>query len=172
MTLHDDPGSDLHAIARFIDTVTGEGRPQLVQAVVAPGSEFIGRSIRELDFSHQFHAVIVGLWRRRRDRAAPVRCAPAGRRPAGAVRPSSRFADLAAHHGFLMLVPFAGEASAGCAPLALAILAATVLAIATGWLAAPLAFLLGAVAMVVTRCIDVQQAYRGIDVRIFVMIAG
>ena len=45
------------------------------------------------------------------------------------------------------------------------------LAIAASWLAAPLAFLLGAVAMVVTRCIDVQQTYRGIDVRIFVMIA-
>ena len=37
---------------------------------------------------------------------------------------------------------------------------------------AALAFLMGAVAMVSTRCVDIQQAYRGIDVRIFVMIAG
>ena len=174
MTLHDDPGLDLHAIARFHDTVTGEGRPQLVQAVVAPGSEFIGRSIRELDFSHQFHAVIVGLWRRNGEIAPRLSDA---RLQEGDLLVlyghPSRFADLAAHHGFLMLVPFAGEAKRRLrAPLALAILAATVLAIAAGWLAAPLAFLLGAVAMVVTRCIDVQQAYRGIDVRIFVMIAG
>src|SRR5690606_4015150 len=35
-----------------------------------------------------------------------------------------------------------------------------------------LAFLLGAVAMVATRCVDIEQAYRQIDVRIFVMIAG
>jgi di/tricarboxylate transporter len=35
-----------------------------------------------------------------------------------------------------------------------------------------LAFLLGAVAMVVTRCVEVGRAYREIDVRIFVMIAG
>jgi di/tricarboxylate transporter len=35
-----------------------------------------------------------------------------------------------------------------------------------------LAFLFGAVAMVVTRCVDIQQAYREVDVRIFVMIAG
>ena len=58
------------------------------------------------------------------------------------------------------------------APLALAILGATILAAATEWLPAPLVFLLGAVAMVATRCIDIQQAYREIDVRIFVMIAG
>lgn len=81
--------------------------------------------------------------------------------------------ELAAHHGFLLLLPFAGAAKRRLrAPLALAILAATILAAATEWLSAPLAFLLGAVAMVVTRCIDISHAYRGIDVRIFVMIAG
>jgi di/tricarboxylate transporter len=70
-------------------------------------------------------------------------------------------------------VPFAGEAKRRMrAPVALAIMAATVVAAATGWLEAPLAFLLGAVAMVVLRCLDVEQAYRDIDVRIFVMIAG
>jgi di/tricarboxylate transporter len=85
----------------------------------------------------------------------------------------ARFAELAAHHGFLMLVPFSGEAQRRVrAPLALVILGATILAAATEWLSAPLAFLLGAVAMVVTRCVDIEQAYREIDVRIFVMIAG
>ena len=61
------------------------------------------------------------------------------------------FAELAAHHGFLMLVPFAGEAKRRVrAPLALAILGATILAAATEWLPAPMAFLFGAVAMVAT----------------------
>ncbi len=85
----------------------------------------------------------------------------------------SRFSDLAAHHGCLMLVPFPGEAKRRVrAPLALLILAATILAAATEWLPAALAFLFGAVAMVVTRCVDTEQAYREVDVRIFVMIAG
>jgi di/tricarboxylate transporter len=174
MTLHDDPGLDLHAVARFHDTVTGEGDPQLVQAVVAPGSEFIGRSIRELDFSRQFHAVIAGLWRR--EGGIAPRLSDARLQEGDLLvlygRPS-RFAELAAHHGFLMLVPFAGEAKRRLrAPLALALLAASIVAAASGWLSAPLAFLFGAVAMVATRCLDVRQAYRGIDVRIFVMIAG
>ena len=174
MSLHDDPGLDLNAIARFGDTLTDEGKPQLVQTVVAPGSEFIGRSIRELDFSRQFHAVIVGLWRHAGQVAE--RLSDARLREGDLLvlwgKPA-RFAELATHHGFLLLAPFAGEAKRRLrAPLALAILGATILAAATEWLPAPLAFLLGAVAMVATRCIDIQQAYREIDVRIFVMIAG
>ena len=174
MSLHDDPGLDLNAIARFGDTLTGEGEPQLVQAVVAPGSEFIGRSIRALDFSHQFQSVIVGLWRRSGeigDRLGDARLQE-GDLLVLYGHPS-HFSDLAAHHGFLMLVPFAGEGKRRLrAPLALVILGLTILAAATEWLPASLAFLLGAVAMVATRCVDIEQAYRQIDVRIFVMIAG
>jgi di/tricarboxylate transporter len=173
-SLHDDPGLDLNAIARFSRDISGDGEAQLVQAVVAPGSEFIGRSIRELDFSRRFHTVIAGLWRREGDLEPQL--SDARLREGDLLvlwgRPS-RFTDLAAHHGFLMLVPFAGEGKRRIrAPLALIILLATILAAATEWLPAALAFLLGAVAMVVTRCVDIEQAYREVDVRIFVMIAG
>ncbi|HOC10243.1 MULTISPECIES: SLC13 family permease [Thermomonas] len=174
MSLHDDAGLDLNAITRFGKLATGEGKAQLVQAVVAPGSEFIGRSIRELDFARQFHTVIAGLWRRGEDMAD--RLSDARLREGDLLvlwGMPSRFAELAAHHGFLMLVPFAGQAKRRLrAPLALGILGLTVLAAATEWLSPPLAFLFGAVAMVATRCIDVEQAYRSIDLRIYVMIAG
>ncbi len=173
-SLHDDPGIMLAPVARY-GGKADDDEAQLVQAVIGPGSEFIGRSIRELDFARQFHAVIAGLWRRGGN-------ADAGRMSDARLREGdllvlygrpSRFSELAAHHGFLLLVPFAGEAKRRLrAPLALAILGATILAAATEWLPAPLAFLLGAVAMVATRCVDIEQAYREIDVRIFVMIAG
>ena len=173
-SLHDDPGLDLYALNRHGDTVSGEGDSQFVQAVVAPGSEFIGRSIRELDFSKQFSAVIAGLWRR--DGAIAPRLSDARLREGDLLvlwGKATRFSDLAQHHGFLMLVPFAGETRRRIrAPLALIILLATIVAAATEWLPAPLAFLLGAVAMVATRCVDIDRAYREIDVRIFVMIAG
>ncbi len=173
LSLHDDPGIDLNAISRYGGKL-GDGELQLVQAVVAPGSEFIGRSIRELDFSRQIDALVLGLWRRDGDMAE--RLSDARLREGDVLvlwgKPA-QFGDLAAHHGFLMLVPFAGEAKRRLrAPLALAILVATVLAAATEWLPAPLAFLLGAVAMVASGCVDITRAYREIDVRIFVMIAG
>src|SRR5690606_25282569 len=173
-SLHDDSGLDLYAINKFGAGIDGDGEAQLVQAVVAPGSEFLGRSMRELDFSRRFHAVIAGLWRREGVRAR--RLADARLREGDLLvlwgRPS-RFAELAEHHGFLMLVPFAGEARRRVrAPLALVILGLTILATVTEWLPAPLAFLLGAVAMAVTRCVDMGPASRGIDVRVFVMLAG
>ncbi len=173
-SLQDDPAIALNAIHRFAGPPQEHDNSQLVQAVVAPGSEFIGRSIRELDFANRFHAVIAGLWRRGEDMA--LRLGDARLREGDLLvlwgRPAD-FTDLAAHHGFLMLVPFAGEARRRVrAPLALVILGLTVLAAATEWLPAPLAFLFGAVAMVLTRCVDIGQAYRGIDVRVFVMIAG
>jgi di/tricarboxylate transporter len=181
MTLHDDPGIDLHAIARHGNTVREdaegnavEGEEQLVQAVVAPGSEFIGRSVRELDFRRQFRAVIVGLWRRQG--VLPPRLSDARLRAGDLLvlwgRPA-QFSELSSHHGFLMLVPFSGEARRKFrAPLALLILFATIAAAATEWLPPQLAFLFGAILMVVTRCLSVEQAYREIDLRIFVMIAG
>ena len=172
-SLHDDPGITLNAVARN-GGKADDPEAQLVQAVIGPGSEFLGRSIRELEFSRQFQAVIAGLWRR--DGAIASRLADARLREGDLLvlwgKPGD-FADLAAHHGFLMLVPFAGEAKRRVrAPLALAILGATILAAATEWLPVPMAFLFGAVAMVALRCVDIGQAYRGIDVRVYVMIAG
>lgn len=173
-SLHDDKGLDLHAVKRFSQFAAGEGEPQLVQALVAPGSEFIGHSVRELDFARRFHAVIAGLWRRGGN--YPLRLAEARLREGDLLvlwGRASRFAELAAHHGFLMLMPFVGEAKRRMrAPLALVIFGVTVLAVVADWLPAPLAFLLGAVAMVASGCLRVEQAYREIDVRIFVMIAG
>ena len=51
-------------------------------------------------------------------------------------------------------------------------MASVIAAAATGLLPVQVAFLGGAVAMIVTRCVGVQQAYDEIDVRIYVLIAG
>ncbi|MEJ7745728.1 MAG: SLC13 family permease [Luteimonas sp.] len=177
LSLHADQGLDLAPIVRYGSGIArgpDASQAQLVQAVVAPASEFIGRTLRDLGASRQFGAVIVGLWRR--DGALPARIADAQLRQGDLLvlwgTPAS-FSELAAHHGFLMLVPFAGAAKRRVrAPLALGILGFTVLIAAMSWLPAHIAFLLGAVAMVASRCVDIEQAYRAIDVRIFVMIAG
>ena len=51
-------------------------------------------------------------------------------------------------------------------------MAGVIVASAAGLLPVQIAFLAGAVAMVVSGCLTVDQAYRGIDTRIYVMIAG
>lgn len=176
LSMHDDDGLELERVhaGATPEEVFGQEAPQFVQAVVAPGSEFIGRSVRELRVGGPVQAVIAGMWRR--DGDLPLRIADAVVQEGDLIvlwGAPSRFAELAAHRGVLMLVPFTGETRRPVrAPLALAILGLTVAAAAFEWLPAHLAFLAGAVALVVTRCIDLTTAYRGIDVRIFVMIAG
>ena len=142
-----------------------------MQALIAPGSEFIGRTVRELDFSRRFHAVIAGLWRR--DYTPTGRLADARLREGDLLvlwgRPS-RFAELAAHHGFLMLVPFAGEAKRRRrAPLALLVMAATIVP-RDQWMPARWRSCSARWRWWTTRCVDIEQAYREIDVAIFVMI--
>jgi len=179
-SIRDEPGLALHAVAKYGDKPREDretellGEEQLVQAVVAPNSEFIGRSVAGIDFLRTLGVVVVGLWRREgwlHGELSEMRLEEGdllvlwGRQ--------QEFAPLATHHGFLMLMPFQGQQKPRRrAPLALAIMAATVAAAATGLLPPQIAFLAGAVAMVLCRCVGIEQAYQQIDVRIYVMIAG
>lgn len=178
-SIRDEPGLELHAVAKYGEKPAERkpellGEEQLVQAVVAPQSEFIGRSIGDIDFLRNLGVVVVGLWRRQgwmQEALVDVRLQEGdllvlwGRQ--------ATFGELATHHGFLLLVPFAAQRkSRHRAPLAIAIMVAAVAAAATELLSAQIAFLAGAVAMVLTRCVGIEQAYREVDVRIYVMIAG
>jgi di/tricarboxylate transporter len=72
-----------------------------------------------------------------------------------------------------MMVPFsANPRRRQFATRTLLIVAATVVAAASGVFPPQMAFLTGAVALVLTGCVAADQAYREIDVRIYVMIAG
>ncbi len=179
-SIRDEPGLALHAVAKYGDTPREDGQAellgeeQLVQAVVAPHSEFIGRSVADIDFLRTLGVVVVGLWRREgwlHGELSEMRL-----EEGDLLVLWGRQADvqsLASHRGFMMLMPFQGRRQTRRrAPLAVAIMVATVVAAATGLLAPQTAFLAGAVAMVVGRCVAIEQAYAGIDVRIFVMIAG
>ncbi|ADV26773.1 TrkA-C domain protein [Pseudoxanthomonas suwonensis 11-1] len=179
-SIKDEPGLALHAVAKYGDSPRQGGQAellgdeQLVQAVVAPHSEFIGRSVADIDFMRTLGVAVVGLWRREgwlHGELSGMRLEEGdllvlwGREPD--IRP------LASHHGFMMLMPFQGRGQARRrAPVALAIMAATVAAAATGLLAPQIAFLAGAVAMVLCRCVPMEEAYQQVDVRIYVMIAG
>lgn len=179
-SIKDEPGLALHAVAKYGEKPADSHQPellgeeQLVQAVVAPHSEFVGHSVATIDFLRNLGVVVVGLWRKEGWLHGELSEMPLqegdllvlwGRQ--------HNFEQLAAHHGFLMLMPFAGQnKKRSRAPLALLIMAGVIIAAATELLAPQIAFLAGAVAMVLTRCVGVEQAYREIDVRIFVMIAG
>jgi di/tricarboxylate transporter len=145
-----------------------------VQVVVAPRSRFIGRTIGRIDFLKTLGVVVAGLWRRAgwiSDELSQVRLREGDLLVLWGTQ--RKFSQLAEDRGFLMMVPFAAkERRRHRAAIAIAIIVAVVAAAASGMVAAPIAFLAGAVAMVATGCVAIEQAYREIDVRIYVMIAG
>ncbi|WP_334178143.1 SLC13 family permease [Pseudoxanthomonas sp.] len=179
-SIRDEPGLALHAVAKYGEK-PGEqpksealGEEQLVQAVVAPHSEFVGRSVADIDFLRNLGVVVVGLWRREGWLHGELSDMVLQEGDLLVLwGQQQRLEPLATHHGFLMLMPFGGqEKPRRRAPVALAIMVAAVAAAATETLAPHIAFLAGAVAMVLTRCVDIERAYQEIDVRIFVMIGG
>jgi di/tricarboxylate transporter len=179
--IRDEPDVELHPIVQYEpEDGAGGGHDEddaaarLVQAVVAPGSDLIGRTISGIDFRRRYGAIVVGLWRQQgwldeeiaqtRLRGGDVLVLQGDDEALGRVT-----ADPA----ILMLVPFHGEAAARRrAPLAAFIMIATVALAATKTLPIEVAALAGAVAMVLTGCLTVGQAYRAIDPRIYVFIAG
>jgi di/tricarboxylate transporter len=63
----DEPGLALNALAKYGDSAAQDtasgGDGQLVQVVVGPNSEFIDRTIGNIDFFRNLGVLVVGLWR-------------------------------------------------------------------------------------------------------------
>jgi di/tricarboxylate transporter len=177
-SMADEPGLELHAVAKYGDAAE-EGdaereEQQLVQVVVAPQSRFIGRTIAGIDFLKRLRVVVVGVWRQQGWMHEEMSQLELKEGDILVLRGTSRtFSELAMDRGFLMLVPFAArQRRRHRAALAASIVAAVIVASATGVTPVHIAFLAGAVALVLFGCVRIEQAYREIDVRIFVMIAG
>ena len=183
IAIREEPNVELHPVKMY-----GEDQPQkksqdngdqeddeFVQAVIAPRSDLIGRTLRQVNFQRRYGAIVVGLWRKDgwldqeiskiRLRANDVLVLEGN---------EESLANVANDPAFLMMIPFHGEAKprrkAWLAALKLNV--ASVAVTAFNLISIEMAALSGAVAVVITRCISPRQAYEAIDGRIFVFIAG
>jgi len=174
-----EPGVELQPVEKFAGTAsTGtaseEAADPFVQAVVAPQADIIGRTLREIDFRRRFGAIVVGLWRQAGFVAAELARIPLRAGDVLVLQGTpEQLARVERDPAFLLLVPFHGETRLRRkAPLAGGILLSSVLLAAVGLLSLEIAMLLGAVSAVATGCLTPRQAYRAIDTRIYVFIAG
>lgn len=147
---------------------------RLVQSVVAPRSELIGKTIGRIDFVGNYGVIVVGVWRRKgwlRTELSRVKLRE------GDVLVMTGDSDalkrVSEDRSFLMLVPFRGEPKPlHKARLAGGILIFSVALAAFGVVPIEIAFLTGAALMILSGCISGQQAYQSIDARIYLFIAG
>jgi di/tricarboxylate transporter len=147
---------------------------RLVQAVVAPGSDLVGRTIEKADLPRRFGVTAVGIWRQKgwvRTELARIRLREGdvivlmGDREA--------FNRVSRDQSFLMLVPFTGEARLhNNGFLAAGIMIASILLVSFNVLPVEIGLLAGAGIMVLSGCLSARQAYQSIDGRIYVFIAG
>jgi len=179
VAIRKEAGVELHPVAQYRPANGGarddeDPAGRLVQAVVAPGSDIARRTIAEIDFRRRYGAIVVGLWRRG---GGLVDELSRTRLRAGDVLvlqgDDEALARVGADPGILMLVPFHGEGRMRRrAPVAVGIMLATILAVVLDLLSLEIAGMAGAAAMVLTGCLTAAQAYRAIDTRIYVFIAG
>ena len=180
VAIRSETGVELQPVQKYQPKVESNGAvedasEQFVQVVVAPRSEFIGRTIGEIDFAEHYEVIVVAMWRRQswlRQELSRIRLREGD---VLVVEGSEEaLARLSNDPNFLMMVPFHGELRRRRkASLAGGIMLASI-AVAAFFSHIPLemVMLAGATAMVLFGTITARQAYRAIDVRIFVFIAG
>jgi di/tricarboxylate transporter len=181
-SIEQEPGIALQPLEKYKETISSQDSEnnkeelasRLVQSVVAPRSELIGRTIGRIDFVENYGVIIVGVWRRKgwlRTELSRVRLREGDVLVmAGETEALKRLSE---NKSFLMLVPFRGESKpTHKARLAGTIMIVTTILAAFNILPLEIVLITGALVMILSGCISTQQAYQSIDGRIFIFIAG
>ena len=149
-------------------------RGLLMEAVVPPGSPLAGRSLRQARFRHSFDANVLAIrhsGEQLHDRLADL-VLQSGDVLLLELR-RDRVSDLEASGALILLadVTHLHRPSAHSA-VAFAIMIGVVVLAATELVPIVAGAVLGAVLMVVTRCIRLDEAYQAIEWKVLVMLAG
>ena len=150
------------------------GELTLVEAVVAPGSRMIGQTIEQIAFRHQTGCIVLGVQRRSRMIRTLLNDI---RLEAGDVLlvlgKSAHIQELRHNRDVLLLEWSATELpDPKLAHRALAVFGIMVATVLLGWLPIELAAVAGAGAIIATGVLNVRQAARAIDRRIFLMVGA
>jgi di/tricarboxylate transporter len=149
-------------------------RLAMQDATLDPRSSLVGKSVAELNFRERYGLELVGIWRN----GAPVEEDLRDVRLALGdalllVGPREKLELLERDPDFLVLTPL-GKAPPDTrrAPVAAGIMLGVVTSVLAGWLPIQIAAVFGATLMVLTGCLNMEQAYRAIEWRAIFLIAG
>ncbi len=180
VSIEEKLGLALRAVKKFSDEDI-DGPQDLIdptaaifQAIVAPRSPFIGKSLATMRFFQRYGVVALGLWRKEGWLNEKISDTPLREGDLVVLwGAEGKLESLIGHRGFLMFMPFQGAPKKRIKMrLSSAIMFASVACAAIGVVPPYVAFVAGALAMVLSRCITAEQAYGAVETKIFVMIAG
>jgi len=146
----------------------------VVEASLTPTSEMVGKTLRDVRFAETYGLTVLAIWRH----GAPVvkKVDHVSLRFGDVLLlqgPEARVMNLGKERDFLLLggvdpAPYRPRK----APFAVLVLLAVILLAATGLLPIMLSATLGALALVLGRCLTTKEAYESIDWSIILLIAG
>ena len=149
-------------------------RLTLMDATLDPRSSLAGRSIGELNFRERYGIELAGIWRE--GETVGTELADERLQVGDALLllgPRDRLQLLSSDSDFLVLTPLGQEPpDTRRAPLAAAIMLGVVVTVMLGYAPISVAAVIGGTIMVLTGCLNMEQAYRAIDWRAIFLIAG
>jgi di/tricarboxylate transporter len=165
---------ELNVEFKLRDETLQAGDQRLVQALVAPGSRLVGHTLKDLDFRSRYKALVLAIQRRGepiRDKLNTVRL---GLGDALLIQaPEAQIQRLRSDESFIVLDQVDEPGSRRRkVPIVLAIITAVVSLAALDVLPILVAALLGCLALVLTRCIALDEAYQAVDWKVIFLLAG
>lgn len=159
---------------KLSDKELAEEDMMLVEALIAPRSSLINNTLKSLDFRRRFNAIVLAVQRKEqtlRNKLSSVRL-----KFGDALLIQARAGDverMRSDSDFIVLDEVdAPSLRKSKAPLALTIVAITVALAALGVFPILHTALAGCAAMILTGCINMEQAYAAVDWKVIFLLAG
>jgi Trk K+ transport system NAD-binding subunit len=149
-------------------------RLALLEATLAPQSELAGTAIGEINFREKYGLELVGLWRSGRAiRSDLDKFTLEFGDALLLLGPRTKLNVFSKEPDFIaMTPPSESPPDTRRAPVAGLIMLTVVAVVMAGFMPIAIAAVTGATAMVITGCLNMEQAYRAIDWRAVFLIAG
>lgn len=148
----------------------------VAEIVLPPRSHYVGKRLQDVLMRERFGVTVLAIWRKGKPIRAHLGEEPLQFGDALLVRgPWEQINLLRKTDEFIVISGSEGESDHsedGKMVRAAAILTGMIVSVVTGLLALPLAALAAAVLMVLTRCLNLADAYKAIEWRIILVIAG
>lgn len=146
----------------------------LLEVVLSPGSSLAGQALGDIDFRTQYGVNVLAIWREGRAYRSNLQEMKLRFGDALLVfGPRRRLQLLGKERGFLALREDVQQAPRlEKIPLAIAIMAGVILSVIFGWLPISVSAVAGATLMVLSGCLNMEEAYNSIEWRAVFLIAG
>ena len=165
---------ELNVEFKLRDETLEPGDLRLVQALVAPGSRLVGHTLKDLDFRNRHKALVLAIQRRGETIRGKLNAVRLGLGDALLIQaPEDQIRLLRDHDDFIVLdeVDEPGMRRHKV-PIVLAVITAVVGLAAFDVMPILVSSLLGCLALVLTRSIDLEEAYHAIDWKVVFLLAG